>query len=425
MTRLTSHFGVRSVRIFLALVLIGMSLWAFVPYVAYHVSSSAFVNAELMRVTAPISGYLSNDVPRKGTFIDHPKKLTLVQSYSVDRRRLLDLERQRSIALARGERARKQLADLEAQDKLLKTRIDAYREGMLKRLGDEIAEAQAETTGCRQESQQRSDTAARMQKLSESGRTSQIRTNEALAKHEAVETQCDMAAARLKRLQTELDALRDGVFLRDATNDVPYSQQQRERLFLRRQELEGIASEERVRAHELAADIAEEARHVEDQQKYQLTLPSNHVVWSVPASPGSVLMQGQKALDLADCRHRFVTVELPEAAFESIKVGEPASVRLIGSDEWRTGEVRQILGSAAHVDDRLLAAQVPKPTSGHITVEVSLPEPATNAENNYCNIGRLADVRFPRAAPAFAERLSSLFDSLLSRLRTSDKVASQ
>lgn len=136
-------------------------------------------------------------------------------------------------------------------------------------------------------------------------------------------------------------------------------------------------------------------------------------------------MQGQKALDLADCRHRFVTVELPEAAFESIKVGEPASVRLIGSDEWRTGEVRQILGSAAHVDDRLLAAQVPKPTPGHITVEVSLPEPATNAENSYCNIGRLADVRFPRAAPAFAERLSSLFDSLLSRFRTSDKVASQ
>ena len=69
----------RPTRIVSGLVLIALSIWVFAPYVAYHVSSSAFINAEMMRVTAPISGYLSRDLPRKGKFIDHPERLALIK----------------------------------------------------------------------------------------------------------------------------------------------------------------------------------------------------------------------------------------------------------------------------------------------------------------------------------------------------------
>ena len=102
-------------------------------------------------------------------------------------------------------------------------------------------------------------------------------------------------------------------------------------------------------------------------------------------------------LDLASCNHRFVAVELPERDFEQTLAGETAAVRLIGSDEWRQGIVRQVRGSAARTDDRLLAAQVPVPNPGSITVEIALPpqEPSTQ-QNSFCNIGRLAEVRFTR-----------------------------
>ncbi len=228
----------------MALVLIGLCIWAFAPYITYRVSSSAFINARIMRVTAPIPGYLSNDLPRKGKFIEYPSKLTLIQSYSVDRRRLLDLEGQRAIAKERADLAKKQLAEVAIEDRELETRMKSYREGMLKRLGNEIQEAQAEASGCLEESRHRRDIGARMQGLSKSGTTSQIRTEEALAKQAATATQCQMAAARVERLRTELSSLKNGVLLRDAANDVPYSQQQRERLFLRRQELETTAGQE-------------------------------------------------------------------------------------------------------------------------------------------------------------------------------------
>jgi len=92
-----------------------------------------------------------------------------------------------------------------------------------------------------------------------------------------------------------------------------------------------------------------------------------------------------------------VAVELPERDFEQIKAGDQAYVRLIGSDDWKEGEVRQVRGSAARIDDRLLAAQVPSPNAGSITVEIGLPpDEATGDRNNFCNIGRLAEVRFQR-----------------------------
>jgi hypothetical protein len=138
-----------------------------------------------------------------------------------------------------------------------------------------------------------------------------------------------------------------------------------------------------------------------------------------------VVEQGQTVLDLADCDRRFVAVELPEREFENIRPGDPASVRLIGSGTWRQGVVRQVQGSAARADDRLLAAQVPAAARGNITVEVSLPESTPAAQSNYCNIGRLADVRFQRRTPAFVETVSQFFRSLGAMFTGKEKIARQ
>ena len=45
-----SIISARGVRVAVALLLIGVGVWAFAPYVAYRVSSSAFVNSEISRV---------------------------------------------------------------------------------------------------------------------------------------------------------------------------------------------------------------------------------------------------------------------------------------------------------------------------------------------------------------------------------------
>jgi multidrug resistance efflux pump len=399
----------RQARVALALLLIALSAWAFLPYITYRIAPSAFVNAELVRVAAPIAGRLTRELPHKGDFVEQAATVSLIESLSRDRRHLLDLDRQHAVAKEQAALARKQLEEIATADGVLEQRMNAYRDGMIKRLGQEIAESEAEKTGCLAEARQRQDVGSRMEQLVKSGTASPIRSAEAQAVHEAIATRCDMAEARWRRLQGELASAQDGVFLRDGANDVPYSQQQRDRLLLRRQELETLVLEGSARSSQLATEITEERELLDRLGHADLSLPQAHVVWSVSASPGSTVTEGQTLLDLADCAHRFVAVELPERDFELIKAGDPAYVRLIGSDDWKQGEVRQVRGSAARGDDRLLAALVPGPNAGSITVEIGLSQDeALTDRNNFCNIGRLAEVRFERVRFGFLDRLGKV-----------------
>jgi multidrug resistance efflux pump len=394
----------RMVRLGLAAAIIAVSAWAFLPYVGYRIASSAFVNAEILRVAAPIAGRLTHNLPRKGDYIEHASTVVLIETLSRDQGPLLHLTSQYNAAIASAELARKQLAEIAIADEKLAKRTQIYRDGMVARLGHERDEANAGKTGCLAEAQQRRDVGSRMEQLVKSGTATPMRADEALALLQATSTRCEMAVARLTRLEAEMTSAQDGVILGDGANDEPYSQQQRDRLFLRRQELETKVSDESLQSQHVATEIAEETSRLDRVSQFELTLPAYHVVWSVAASPGSTVSVGQNVLDLAGCEHRFVVVELPEREFEKIKPGTPALVRLIGSNDWTQGPIQQVRGSAARADDRLMAAQVQRQDPSTITVEIGLPQDDAQADrNNFCNIGRLAEVRFQRAGFAFLD----------------------
>jgi hypothetical protein len=135
----------RLVRILLGLALIIVGGWAFFPHLAYRIAPTAFVNSELVRVTAPIAGRLAPDFPRRAEIIDRPTTVNLVQAPSSDRRHLLDLEQQSAVAKDRAGLAKRQLADIETADGDLRSRIDSYRSGTFQRLDQEVVEAQAES----------------------------------------------------------------------------------------------------------------------------------------------------------------------------------------------------------------------------------------------------------------------------------------
>jgi multidrug resistance efflux pump len=406
----------RRARLFLAMTLIGVSVWAFFPHVAYRIAPTAFVNAELIRVAAPMAGRLSRDLPRKGDIIEHTTNVNLTETLSPDRRRLLDLEQQRTVATGRADLATRQLAEVAKLDRELEIRTNSYRSGMIERIGQEIAEAEAERIGCLAEVDQRRDLGSRMEQLVKSGYASQIRTAEAFATQEANVTRCEMAKAKIERFKIEQSSAQIGVFLRDGASDVPYSQQQRDRLVLRRQELETELAQQLSREAQIAAEIIEERNRLDQTGHSDLLLQADHVVWSVSASPGTTVTEGQTILDLADCAHRFVVVDLPEREFEQIKAGDTAAVRLIGSDDWKQGKIRQVLGSAARTDDRLLAAQIVRPILNSIAIEVELLQDSAEAErNSFCNIGRMAEVRFQRTGFGFADRLVSVLAGMTFR----------
>jgi hypothetical protein len=387
----------RIVRIALAFALLGFSGWAFLPYVTNKVAASAFVNAELVRVIAPIGGRLARDLPPKGAPIDGSATTRLVEALAPDRRHLITLEQQQATARAQVDLAATQLAEVTAADDKLARRTEQHRAAVLERLGREAEEVSANWSACRADERQQHLARNRTEALAATGTGSQQRRDETAAAYDGAVARCQAAAAQLLRLKAEAAAASDGIFLQDGFNDTPYSEQQRDRLLLRRQELQSQISSGGSQISLLEAEIAEERHRFEQLSRYELTLPAGYIVWTVSASPGSAVVEGQPVLDLADCRRRFVVAEMPERDFESIRIGDPATVRLLGSGDWLQGRVRQVRGSAARNDERLLAAQIPNPSARHISVEITLLLDGTAQDGHeFCDIGRLAEVRFDR-----------------------------
>ncbi|HWP89032.1 MAG TPA: hypothetical protein VNM70_14205, partial [Burkholderiales bacterium] len=205
----------RAVRLSLATVLLAVSAWAFSPYVGSRIGSSAFVNAELTRVTSPFAGRLTSDLPRRGEYIVRARTVTLVEALAPDQRHLFDLRQQYAVAEKRAALTRAQLEEIKSSDHELGGRAEGYKAGVVNRISGEIEEASAENAGCMAEAHQRRDIGSRMEQLTKLGTASQIRSAEALALQEATNTRCEVAQARVRRLKVELEAAQRGIFLRD------------------------------------------------------------------------------------------------------------------------------------------------------------------------------------------------------------------
>lgn len=406
-------FRSRRIRILTAVALIAVSIYALSPYVVYRVAPSAFVNASLTRVTAPISGRLTENLPKKGEYFAEPKSLPLIDAHSPDRTHLIDLQRQRALAKRNGELARRQFKEIEDLDSTLLKRVRSYHDVTIRHLERKIAETQAAEDGCQAELRQHRDVSERLAKLAQSGLASEIRHATALAKQEETATRCQVTAAELLRLDVELKAAKEGVYLRDGMHDVPYSQQQRDQLILRRQQLETEILNEDLRTSELDAAIEAESIRIARNTSYSLALPAGHVVWSMEASPGTAVTEGQTILHLADCSTRFLAVELRERDFEEIDTGDRAYVRLIGHKTWHEGWVQHVRGSAARTEDRLLAANLPDAGPGKITLELRMaPDAFPATGSTYCGIGRLAEVRFERKNFQIIDKLTGALNGI-------------
>jgi multidrug resistance efflux pump len=399
----------RLARIALACGLIAIGTWEFLPYLTHRVASSAFVNAEIVRVTAPIRGRLSAEIPGKGAYIEDDAAITLVEAPVADRRQIAIFEQQFAVATAQIALAQRHLSEIEETDRRLLDRAEQHRAAILSEMAAEIDEAKAEALACTIERDELARDLNLRRQLRQSGVAS-VRTLEAAeSAHSAASAECEAAAARLGRLTAEMRAAEKGVYLRDGGNDTPYSQQQRDRLMLRRQEVEAQLLSETARVEQLEGEIAKERDRILDTTRYDFTLPKEHLVWAISASPGSTVVEGQSLIDLADCTRRFVSVDLPERQAETIRRGDVAQIRLLGSEAWITGVVERMRGSAALTDERLYAAQPTAPSERQVSVDVLLAGATPEDSSRQCDIGRQAEVRFDRALPGMFALIGSAF----------------
>ncbi len=386
----------RRVRVALAVVLAATGLWAFAPYVLSEPGGEAFVNAPLVRIASPIAGVAAADLPLPGSYIPTAKTMRLVRARNFDSDALGALLTQQSALRAGLDLARQQLDELARLDRALATRATRYEQAAVTKLAAGTDAARADGRACEAESLEADLQQTRVRALAAKGFAANATVERAHASADAIRARCDGLRARAAAASSEAIAARDGFFLGNGGSDTPYAVQQRDRILLRRQELETVAAAAVARLAELDLRIRAERQQIARASAYDVTFAANTVVWTVGTSPGASVAAGTAILDLADCTRRYVEVSLPERRIEYILPGQPVRVRLIGASDWQTGRVVRTRGAAAQRDAAMVAASQTDRDARSLTVEVSLPAAPAAAAGRRCDVGRLAEVRFSR-----------------------------
>ncbi|MEW5684619.1 MAG: HlyD family efflux transporter periplasmic adaptor subunit [Pseudomonadota bacterium] len=384
----------RPARIIFAAALVLFGVWGFWPYMFRDVANSAYVNAELTRISTPVAGVLSPAAPRSGAYITHDRRLELVAARTPDRSRLDDLEQQSAVADSTVALMEAQLSEISAADRKLRVRSDVYRTATLASLSSRTEAAEAEAAACDAARHEQMDRLDRTRRLAASGYATHAALRSAEDGLRAAEQTCKAAAAAIDGARVTAGAARGGVYLNDGANSASYEDQERDRLMLRRQDLEIQLVRARAAQAQLGGQLAQERTRYARAARFDALLPADHLVWNAQASPGAQVGEGQVLMDLADCRDRFVVVLMPARKIERMRVGDVAQVRLLGSGKWASGHVRRITGGAAREDQRLLAAAIPAPGPRMFSVEVGLDGHAAGDGRRSCDIGRPAEVRF-------------------------------
>jgi multidrug resistance efflux pump len=322
--------------------------------------------------------------------------MRLVTARTVDSDGLGALLTQQSALRAGLDLARRQLDELAQLDGALSTRARRYEKAAVTRLVAGTDAAKADGRACDAESLEADLQQTRVRALAAKGFAANATVERAHASADAIHARCDALRARTAAASSEAVAARDGFFLGNGGSDTPYAVQQRDRILLRRQELETVAADASARLAELELRITAERQKIARASAYDVTLAANSVVWALETSPGSSVTAGTAILDLADCTRRFVEVSLPERRIEAILPGQPVKVRLIGATEWQMGHVMRTRGAAVQRDSAMVAANEIDRDTRALTVEVALPAAPAAAAGRRCDVGRLAEVRFPR-----------------------------
>jgi multidrug resistance efflux pump len=374
-------------------------------------TGNAIINARTVLINSPIDGVVAEVYQPVGTAIPIGQPLLSIRNPRLNEgffNELLVEQRSLLERLAGMQRQKKQLQALQAN---LQARRDAHAFHEAKRIEHQIAESEAQALSQQGSIDELTLAAQRSEKLVKERFISAVEFERSQYALESAKQQLSAINARVRALQTEAQALGQGVYLGEGRNDVPYTQQRLDDLAIQMIELETRIAETDGREQDIRTQMASEAGRLSMNREVTIPSPVQGLVWRKYVAQGSDVVVGTRLVEMVNCDRLFLEVAIADSELTNLSVGSMVSYRLLGSHQWRDGEVFQVSGSGDRNIDSTLAARLETDAKqGRILVHMSsnaLPDPM----NNHCYVGRRAEVTVDRSwnMGVALTRLTNLF----------------
>jgi multidrug resistance efflux pump len=353
-------------------------------------STEAIINARLITLRAPIEGQVSwLGQVAVGTELKPGAQVLGIVNPRADRGRL------DAIGQLIGELESDIKALTARRDSLLSlhrehsTNAEAFRTGRIAQLESRMAETRSDAAAAMARHEEAQQTLERAQALADTGTGTVVALERARRDATVAAQTLEALRHRLNTLDVELSALRRGVYVGDSYNDRPQSLQRADEITLRLNEITADLAQREARLANLRNELAAENMRHAQRSAAGLVAPVSGSVWEVMTAPGESVVRGQDLVRLLDCSGLVVTATVGEAAYNQLRVGQPARFRFRGESTDYEGRIISLTGVATAPAN--LAIQPAALAKEPYRVTVSLPALATSGR---CSVGRTGRVTF-------------------------------
>jgi len=382
-----------------------VSLW---PSLFLFQSNQAVVNARVTTLSAPVAGQVSLQDVQVGTSVKAGRVLGQVTNRHFTSelpaiRAEVDASRERIEAF------KDQRNTLKAQILRLNQEVVRYQDAYLDRLNLQVAAANHELAALASRRKQLDQQLARVEKLFSRGAVTEARFEESAADRDEMAARYRAHQDTVKRLKREMEAARNGVFLGDGFNNIPYSAQRRDEVELRLADLKKQIADARGHLRTLRGAQEVALTRQQNQGMGVIQTPTPGYVWGIRATSGNTVARNEPVVSIVDCRSVFVDVTLPQARTDDVTIGQTATVRVLNTDRVVTGRVIAVRGARTVPENLALENGYLGRDLDDIQVLVRFPERSDPPFNHrFCNVGQRAVVNFDR---------SGIFGAIMSTLR--------
>lgn len=385
------------VRVVLALLLLALLLFVYLPRLFYTYSINAAVSARTVQIVAPIPGEITFDLPIFGQEIKKGQKIAAFHNQTVDKVKL---------------------EQLSIDEKYYKERIDASEQEIKKNkeLFDELTkswktylnsmEQRTILTLRKSEDRQQQLLAAldmawrdynRKKDLAERGFTSRSDFDTSKARYQESQEAVDQAENDVRTYLSQVEAIRQGISVNaDGRSDYPGQKQKMDDIQMKINDISSRIEEYKVKLTNIADVQKAEEERVKLLSNRTIESPVNGAIWRLFSAKGTFVEQNTPIMEILDCSNVFVDVSLPERLFEKIKPGQKAYIKLNGSSSEVEGEIAYVRGGS--IDPRVAGLMVGLPNvqrQREIQVLVKFNEESLKQiKGDFCHVGRTGQVRF-------------------------------
>jgi multidrug resistance efflux pump len=396
----------RWMRVLVGVLLLSAAILAVLPSFTGYTSLDGTVNARFALVSAPIEGVVSDTPPKVGTALAEDTSIFFIANDRIARTAEAQLDADLGASKEKLRALEAQAKDLSALKADLVGRLKEYQQASIASVQQEIIVRQQRIATAQANKTSAEADLSRKQTLGATGVVAGSSVEQARAASVSATSEQNIAKAELERLQRQLDALKRGTFVGEGRNDVPYSQQRTDEVAIQLANVEAQIRIEKARIQQLSRQLLLERSRNDRLSFAAVQVPFKGVIWRNNVVAGSNVLVGNELMRLLDCRDLFVDILVDEVNYDEIKPGDPADVRLLGTSQIIGGHVVSVRGSAAAVEDVVLAASPPKSQGKNARIRVALDPSDMQADYaNFCQVGRTVQVRFARAGSSWQAAL--------------------